>query len=78
MAADSSPSDLPAWSTPAAGQNAVNYGDERPMSRTRLSKWRHLACLAAAELLAMSLWFSASAVVPQLTAEWDLSGSQQA
>jgi MFS family permease len=78
MAADSSPSDLPAWSTPAAGQNAVNYGDERPMSRTWLSKWRHLACLAAAELLAMSLWFSASAVVPQLTAEWDLSGSQQA
>jgi MFS family permease len=25
----------------------------------------------------MALWFSASAVVPQLTLEWDLSGSQQ-
>jgi MFS family permease len=43
-----------------------------------LVKWRHLACLAAAELLAMALWFTASTVIPQLTAEWDLSGSQQA
>jgi MFS family permease len=41
-------------------------------------KWRHLVLLATAELLAMTLWFSASAVVPQLTAEWGLSGSQQA
>ncbi len=28
-----------------------------------------------AELLAMALWFSASAVVPQLTEAWDLSGA---
>jgi MFS family permease len=48
------------------------------MPRRWLVKWRHLACLAVAELLAMALWFSGSAVVPQLTAEWDLSGSQQA
>lgn len=34
--------------------------------------------LAVAELLAMSLWFSASAVVPQLTLEWALSPGQQA
>jgi MFS family permease len=34
--------------------------------------------LALAELLAMALWFSASAVVPQLADEWSLSGSQQA
>jgi MFS family permease len=40
-------------------------------------KWRTLALLALAELLAMSVWFSASAVVPQLTAEWGLSGAQQ-
>jgi MFS family permease len=39
-------------------------------------KWRYLGLLAASELLAMALWFSASAVVPQLTAEWELSGSQ--
>jgi len=33
--------------------------------------------LALAELLVMSLWFSASAVVPQLTTEWDLTAAQQ-
>ena len=40
-------------------------------------KWRTLGLLALAVLLAMSLWFSASAVVPQLTAAWHLSGGQQ-
>lgn len=48
------------------------------MPSVSLGKWRHLVCLAAAELLAMALWFSASTVIPQLTAAWDLSGSQQA
>jgi len=43
-----------------------------------VTKWRNLALLASAELLAMALWFSASAVVPQLTREWNLSGEQQA
>ncbi len=33
-------------------------------------KWRTLLLLALAELLAMSVWFSASAVVPVLTREW--------
>jgi MFS family permease len=41
-------------------------------------KWRNLTLLAAAELLAMALWFSASAVVPQLTAEWQLTDGQKA
>lgn len=40
-------------------------------------KWRNLWLLTVGELLAMTLWFSASAVVPQLTLEWQLSGSQQ-
>ena len=40
-------------------------------------KWQNLWCLAAAALLAMTLWFSASAVIPQLTQEWQLSGGQQ-
>jgi len=44
---------------------------ERP-SRAR---WRTLALLSIAELLAMSLWFSASAVVPALRVEWGLSES---
>jgi MFS family permease len=37
------------------------------------ARWRTLAVLAIAELLGMSLWFSGSAVVPALTAEWNLS-----
>lgn len=36
-------------------------------------KWTQVGLLAAAELLAMTVWFSASAVVPQLTAEWNLA-----
>ena len=38
---------------------------------------RNLVLLMCAELLAMSLWLSASAVVPQLTREWSLDGAQQ-
>src|SRR2546423_9652106 len=37
------------------------------------ARWRALALLSAAELLGMSLWFSASAVVPALRVEWHLS-----
>lgn len=49
-----------------------------PTDRPDLTgKWRMLCLLALAELLAMALWFSASAVVPQLTAEWGLTGNQQ-
>jgi MFS family permease len=40
-------------------------------------KWRNVSLLALATLLAMSVWFSASAVVPQLTAEWKLLGALQ-
>ncbi|HEY3350262.1 MAG TPA: MFS transporter [Thermoanaerobaculia bacterium] len=38
-------------------------------------RWRVLVLLSAAELLGMSLWFSASAVSPLLKAEWGLSDS---
>jgi MFS family permease len=41
-------------------------------------KWRILVVLSIAELLAMGLWFSASAVAPTLAAEWHLSGSGEA
>ena len=37
-----------------------------------------VAVLAAAQLLAMALWFSASAVVPQLELEWGLDAGQKA
>jgi MFS family permease len=36
-------------------------------------RWRTLVLLSLAELFGMSLWFSASAVVPALRAEWALS-----
>jgi nitrate/nitrite transporter NarK len=41
-------------------------------------KWRTLLLLSLAALLAMAVWFSASAVVPALTASWDLSESGRA
>ena len=37
------------------------------------AQWRALGFLALAELLGMTLWFSASAVVPALSEEWDVS-----
>jgi len=40
-------------------------------------KWTNLSLLSLAELLAMALWFSASAVVPQMTAEWHLTSWEQ-
>ena len=42
------------------------------------AKWRSLWLLALAEMLAMALWFSASAVVPQLVSEWGLTGGESA
>jgi MFS family permease len=38
-----------------------------------VTRWRALALLALALVLSMSPWFSATAVVPQLRTEWDLS-----
>ena len=43
-----------------------------------LSNRKPIGFLALAELLGMSVWFSASAVVPALTSEWGLSASGQA
>ena len=40
-------------------------------------KWRHLGFLALATILAMGLWFSGSAVLPQLTREWRLDAGQR-
>jgi MFS family permease len=44
----------------------------------RGSKGRQVALLSLVEALAMGLWFSASAVVPQLAAEWGIDGAEQA
>jgi MFS family permease len=43
-----------------------------------VSKWPTLLLLSAAELLAMGVWFSATAVVPALTADWGLSDAGRA
>ncbi len=40
-------------------------------------KWRSVSLLTLAELLALALWFSATAVLPQLTAAWQLSAAGQ-
>lgn len=40
-------------------------------------KWRTLFLLSLAELLAMAVWFSASAVVPALTDAWSLDANGQ-
>jgi MFS family permease len=41
-------------------------------------RWRQLAALSLAELLALGLWFSASAVLPALSREWDLGDGGRA
>ena len=42
------------------------------------AKWRLLLLLALAELLGMAVWLSASAVVPALSASWQLTDSGRA
>ena len=42
------------------------------------AKWRVLVALSLAELLGLSLWFSATAVVPALAAEWRIDAGEQA
>ncbi len=41
-------------------------------------KWINVSLLAVNSLLVMSLWFSASALLPQLSEEWGLDGGQKA
>src|SRR5215204_4098892 len=51
---------------------------ERGWDVRRAGRWRALTLLAATLVLAMSTWFSASAVIPQLRVQWDLSDSAAA
>jgi len=55
-----------------SGAKEVSTGD----SMTRPSRWTMLALLSVAELLGMSLWFTASAVSPQLRDLWGLTAGQ--
>jgi MFS family permease len=51
--------------------------DDRDREAAAL-RWRALAYLSIAELLALSLWFSATAVLPALASEWQLGDSGRA
>ncbi|HEX6202418.1 MAG TPA: MFS transporter [Thermoanaerobaculia bacterium] len=62
----------------ALGEAVAGDGAAAAESPSLAGKGRQLALLALAETLAMGLWFSGSAVVPQLTAEWGLAGGGQA
>ena len=57
-------------------------GTARPTSNATMTdrrrKYRVLGVLATAELLAMTLWFSVSAVGPELATAWDLSAAETA
>jgi len=52
--------------------------NNRVNTTSNIHKWRTLWLLALAELLGMSVWFSASAVVPALTQIWELSDGGRA
>jgi MFS family permease len=41
-------------------------------------RWRILVLVGVAELFAMTLWFSATAVGPELASAWNLTGAEQA
>ena len=47
-------------------------------SQSAPQKWLTLSLLALAALLALAVWFSATAVLPALTLDWRLNQSQQA
>ncbi len=53
----------------------VKWNDEVTSNK---EKWRTLLLLSLAELLGMAVWFSASAVVPALTASWHLDEAGRA
>jgi MFS family permease len=60
------------------GRPGTGIEVEHPQPVCVGDKWRQVGLLAVIESLAMGLWFSASAVVPQLQDEWGLDGGQQA
>jgi MFS family permease len=55
-------------------KKAIHVAHQAETSR----RWRALTYLSIAELLALSLWFSATAVLPALARDWHLTESGQA
>lgn len=48
------------------------------MAQIADEKWRALVLIAVAQLLVLTLWFSGTAVVPELTVMWNLSATEEA
>ena len=68
---------MPAYS----GRTMTSVHDAPPSpvpDAAAAGRWRILALLAVAELLGMSLWFTAGATAPQLRALWSLDASAAA
>lgn len=58
---------------PSANAETVGSGGESPPGRRRA-----LGAVAASQLLVLTLWFSASAVAPQLETDWGLTSGETA
>src|SRR5207253_362417 len=67
----------PAWPGAAIPSNKEAL-TQLPRPASAPGRWRALALLSAAELGALSLWFSASAVLPALSREWALGDGGRA
>jgi len=48
-----------------------------PVIMSAVEKWRNLVLLMMAEILILGLWFSVSAILPQMSEEWQLTGADQ-
>lgn len=57
----------------AAEAAAKSRSQPAAVEQSTAGRWRALTLLAMTLVLSMSTWFSASAVIPQLRATWDLS-----
>ncbi len=68
------PADAPSAAPPAPPQAADRGAQLGPGDSGRA--WTMLALLSVAELFGMALWFSGSAVAPELQARWALSDAQ--
>jgi nitrate/nitrite transporter NarK len=45
--------------------------------RSDAGAWRVLGILTLAVILSMTTWFSATAILPELTADWQLEAAQK-
>jgi MFS family permease len=58
-------------------ESASASAGAHPNEVSPAAQWRNVGFIALSALLAMGLWFSASAVVPQLAVDWQLTEAQK-